>query len=62
MRRLMRISWTERMSNERLVTLAGVPRELIHLIQKQKLRYFCHLIRHGSLQRDLLEGMVEAVA
>ena len=33
--------------------------ELIQLMQMQKLRYFGHLIRHDSLQRDLLEGMVE---
>ena len=59
LRRLLRISWTERMSNDRVLTLAGVRRELIQLIQKQKLRYFGHLIRHDSLQRDLLEGMVE---
>ena len=51
LRRLLRISWTERMSNDRVLTLAGVRRELIQLIQKQKLRYFGHLIRHDSLQR-----------
>ena len=49
MRRLMRISWTERMPNERAMTLAGVLRELIQLIQKLKLRYAGHLIRHDSL-------------
>ena len=57
--RLMRISWTERMSNERVMTLAGVRRELIQLIQKQKLQYFGHLMRHDSLQKDVVEGMVE---
>ena len=59
MRRVMRISWTERMPNERVMTLAGVRRELIQLIKKQKLRYFGHLMRHNSVQRDLLERMVE---
>ena len=59
LRRLLRISWTECMSSDRVLTLAGVRRELIQLIQKQKLRYFGHLIRHDSLQRDLLERMVE---
>ena len=49
MRRLMRISWTERMPNERAMTLVGVRRELIQLIQKLKLRYAEHLIRHDSL-------------
>ena len=47
------------MSNDRVLTFAGVRRELIKLIQKQKLRYFGNLIRHDSLQRDLLEEMVE---
>ena len=58
-RRLMRISWTERVANERVLALAAVQRELLHSVQKQKLRYFGHLMRHDSLQRDLLEGMVE---
>ena len=59
MRRLKRISWTECMSNKRVMTLAGVRRELTQSIQKQKLGYFGHLMRHNSTQRDLLEGMVE---
>ena len=59
MRRLMGTSWTERMSNERVMRLVGVRRELIQLIQKQKLQDFGHLMRHDSLQRDLLEGMME---
>ena len=58
-RRLLRISWTERVSNEMVLTLAAVQRELLHSIQKQNLRYFGHLMRHDSLQMDLLEGMVE---
>ena len=39
-RRLLRISWAERISNERVLTLAAVQKELLHSIQKQKLRYF----------------------
>ena len=37
LRRFMRFSWTECMSNERVMKLAGVRRESIQLIQEQKL-------------------------
>ena len=57
-RRMMRISWTEHMSNESVLALAGVRRVLIQTIQKRKLSYFGHVMRHNSVQRDLLEGMV----
>ena len=57
--RLLRISWTEWFSNERVLILAAAERELLHSIKKYKLQYFGHLMRHNSLQRDLLEGMVE---
>ena len=56
MRRLMRISWKDRMSNERVMTSGSVRRKLI---QEQKLWYFGHLMRHDSLRRDLLERMLE---
>ena len=47
------------MFNKRVMTLADIRRELTPLIQKQKLRYFGHLMRQDSLQRDLLEVMME---
>ena len=32
---------------------------LFEAVKKRKLSYFGHVMRHDSLQRDLLEGMVE---
>ena len=59
LRRMMRISWTSRISNENVLSKAEVQRELYSVVQKRKLSFFGHIMRHESIQRDLLEGMVE---
>ena len=40
LRRMMRVSWTRRLSNESVLKLAGVKRELFRVVQKRKLCYF----------------------
>ena len=47
------------MHNESVLAKASLNRELISVVQRRKLCYFGHLMRHDSLQRDLLEGMIE---
>ena len=58
LRRMMRVSWTRRLSNENVLKLAGVKRELFRVVQNRKLCYFGHMMRHESIQRNLIEGMV----
>ena len=59
LRRMMRISWTRRLSNEHVLDLAKQKRELFSTVQIRKLVYLGHVMRHESMQRDLIEGMVE---
>ena len=58
LRRMMRVSWTRRLSNENVLKLAGVKRELFRIVQNRKLCYFGHMMRHESIQRNLIESMV----
>ena len=45
-RRMMPISWTERMRNESALDLTGLRKELVRVFQMRKLRFFGHLMRH----------------
>ena len=59
LRRMLRTSWTRRITNEEVNRIAGTNRSLFETVKKRKLSFFGHVMRHDSLQRDLLEGMVE---
>ena len=58
-RRMLRISWTEKISNEAVLKRLNVKDRLIKIIQCKKLKYFGHIIRHeDTLQRTALDGKV----
>ena len=59
LRRMMRVSWMRRLSNENVLKLAGVKRELFRVVQNRKLCYFDHMMRNENIQRNLIEGMVQ---
>ena len=59
LRRLQRISWTRHVTNEEVLRLADTKRSLFQTVKQRKLSFFDHIMRHDSLQRNLLEGMVE---
>ena len=59
LRRMLRISWTRHVTNEEVLCLANTKRALFDTVRQRKLSFFGHMMRHDSLQRDLLEGMVE---
>ena len=42
-----------------VLRLADTERSLIQTVKQRKLSFFGHIIRHNSLQRNLLEDMVE---
>ena len=44
-RRIMRISWTEKKSNEEVMEMAGYKRSLLKTIRKRQLQYFGHINR-----------------
>ena len=59
-RKILRVSWTERVTNERVRKRLNISSShLLMQIKKQKLSYFGHIKRHQSLERTILEGRVE---
>ena len=58
--RIMRIYWKEMKSNAEVLKMIGLKNtELVLSIKKKKLAYHGHVIRHHSLQKLVLEGMVD---
>ena len=59
-RKLLNVSWTERRTNESIwEELNVVSGSVLRFVRRQKLRYFGHIKRHDSLEKDILEGMIE---
>ena len=58
-RRLARVSYKDRVTNEEVLRRLGVKRELLSKIRSHKLSYFGHIARHDSLQKTVLTGRVK---
>ena len=59
LRRMLRIPWTARMTNERVMELAGVRRELMAEVRKRQLKVLGHILRHDALEKDVFLGKIE---
>ena len=60
-RRLLRVPWTERRSNQPILKEISTGCSLEGLMLKLKLQYFCHLRgRTDSLEKTLMLGKIEA--
>ena len=58
-RRIGRISWTQRMTNEDVCKKLNIRPTLLTTIQSRKIRYFGHITRHEGIQKDILFGRIE---
>ncbi|XP_023241473.1 uncharacterized protein LOC111639767 [Centruroides sculpturatus] len=58
-RRMLRVSWKARRTNEDILAIANQKRTLLEVVRKRIVRYLGHVMRHNSLQKLLLEGMIE---
>ena len=58
-RRILKITWRDRVSNQEVLRRMRTKRSLITSVKKRKLDYFGHLIRNDGLQRELLEGKID---
>ena len=54
-----RISWTKKITNEKVLELAGNKRSLMETIRKKQLSFVGHIIRENGLERLCLEGKIE---
>ena len=58
-RRMMRISWTEKRSNESILKEINTERSLIKNIRKRQLEFLGHIYRHKGLEHLALTGKIE---
>ena len=59
LRRILRISWTEKKTNVEVMTAAGVQRELMKTIQQQQLNFLGHVMRRHGLENLAVTGKVD---
>ena len=57
---MLRISWTKKITNEKVLELAGNKRSLMETIRKRQLSFVGHTTRENGLQRLCLEGRIES--
>jgi len=56
---MLKISYLEHKTNDEVLNLANVKRELAINIKKRKARYFGHIIRREKFQKEIMEGVAE---
>jgi len=59
LRRMLRISWTERVTNEEVLRRAGVKRTLMKVIRKRQMQFLGHVMRCKGLENLVLTGKIE---
>ena len=47
-RRILRISWTDHITNEEVLWRVGKQQEIAFTVKRRKLEYFGHLMRHNK--------------
>ena len=52
-RRTLRISWTEKKSNEEVMEMAGYKRSLLKTIRKRQLQFFGHIKRADGIEKQM---------
>ena len=58
-RRMLKISWTAKVSNEEVLEKVKPAARVMDNLKVSKLKYFGHINRHETLQRELLNGKPE---
>ena len=58
-RRIAKISWKDRVTNEEVLHKLGVKKELLTKTKTHKLSYFGHVTRHENIQKTILTGRIE---
>ena len=58
LRKILRVSWTAKKTNEWVLNKAGVKRELLDTVRARKLAYYAHtMMRQGSCpEKEIMQG------
>jgi len=58
-RRMLRISWKEKRTNEEVLAIAGIKRTLIEAIRSRQMRFLGHIYRKRGLEHLSLTGKID---
>ena len=58
-RRMEKISWTEKITNEEVLKRVGEERQLMKLIRSRKKNWIGHVLRGKGLMKEVIEGRME---
>ena len=58
-RRMLKVNWSERVSNEEILERCGEQRSIIKDINQRKKKWAAHNLRHESLLKTVIEGRFE---
>ena len=61
-RRMLKISWKEKISNDEVLMKVGEQRNLLNIISQRKHSWIGHILRHDGLLNTILEGRMEGKA
>ena len=59
LRRMMRLSWVERVTNEKMLQQAGVKREIVESVRQRQMKLLRHVMRQQQMENLCLTGEVE---
>ena len=59
LRRMMKVAWTERKTNETILKEAETERRLLSVILERQARFFGHVMRRDGLEKLVTTGMVD---
>jgi hypothetical protein len=57
-RRMLKIKWTERITNEEVLRIVGEKRNIMITVRKRRGRFIGHILRHSSLLKAVLVGEI----
>ena len=60
-RRMEKVSWTQRKTNEEILRIVGEKRRLVNMVVERKKRWIGHALMRDGLIREVMEGLREGL-
>ena len=57
-RRMEKVSWTQRRTNEEILKIVGEQRRLVNMVVETKKCWIGHVLRRDGLMREVMEGRI----
>ena len=59
LRRIFKISWTEKKSNQEVLGMANKERSMLKTIRKRQMKFIGHVYRKGGMEHLSMTGKIE---